>query len=1299
MKARSKERGNGFQPFSSPQKLCAIFAVLAVLSLGIVIAADGSNESSADMEFDLNYDYDTTNKTATVTGYSDGSGALVIPATTINPDDPIEPYAVTGIWNGVFRGHESLISLDLGSVTSVGAYAFADCINLISLDMDSVTSIGTAVFLGCNSLTSVSIPSSVVSMGASVFQDCKSLTSVSIPSSVTFMGAGMFSDCISLTSVSIPGSIDSISSATFRGCISLASVSIPDPIGSIGSSAFDGCTSLASVSIPSSVTSIGGYAFNGCTSLPVIAVSDAMSVSSMAFSGQIVYYNGIDVATAYYASGDSSVSVMTPVPSQVISLVDSSSANVPFSGSVDTWRFKFPSSGNFVTMSFNTLPDIMIYTVNDLKNIGVDPTWTMGRSYILANDITFTTGDGKFTPIGTPIAPFTGSFNGNGNAIFAIDVDTVSSAGAAGLFGYVGSNARIFDLTLSGKVVAGNQSAGGIAGVTQSGSVTITNCHSYDLIVTSGCVSGGIVGTAGPGTTIYGCTSSRNVTSGGVGGAEVTATTGYACAGGIVGFVDGTSSSPVTVSDCSNSVMAMATAANNMSGGIAGFARHMIATNCTNTGGIQGVNAYYDGSTIYVGGIAGRIESSSLTDCTNGSSGNVGVTTKSNASPGGSIRYWLGGMTGSMADGSSIEGCTNEGLVFARAMGNTSDVYLGGLVGCMYKGTSAVDCKNTRAISANNNAIPGLIIYTGGIAGVATGTSSSGVTITNCDSTPVTESAVSATAENVRVGGILGYGKYVTLFGCDSSGIIAGIGGATQFITGGSVRSGGVAGYLEYSSLTACSNSGAVQGTTTTANAIVESGGIVGRATGAITIASCSNTGDVTVQGDFGYAYAGGMAGFLAGILVDNDGDGNADTVMVSSGSNTAAVGAIAPNSRSGGMAGFASNTVATTFDNSGSVTGGSTFDSGSTVYVGGIAGRLESSILTGCTNASTGNVGIASTPNTGDNGSFRYWLGGIAGDMIYGSSVSGASNSATVGATVPKGTTYLYIGGIVGSMYQGTSVGSSKNSGSVSGGSDSVSGLFVYAGGVAGAAMGALSSESPNLPVEASITNCGSLTSSPVTVTVTAVNARAGGVLGYGLYANVSDCEFDGAVVGAGGSVQYGISGASVRSGGIAGYLEHSSLTRCTSSGSVSAMTLNSNGLPRAGGIVGSMVMGTTLSDSMAYGSVTASAGIMTTGKSYAGGIAGLTEGTISGCTYASSASRGTVMSVGFTSGAGGLAGTVNSGTVAGVAYADVTAEYAETIGKGRAGVGAGYALSTTTVTSTGSVVTPTIKPVLPSP
>ena len=1237
-----------------------------MLSIGVVVATDGSEDSSAVVA--LTYAYDYEEKTAIVNTGS-GSGDLTIPHTVMYAGDE---YRVTEIRNNAFDGLSGITSVDLGSVEFVGQWAFRGCTGITSLTLPaSVKELANQAFIGCTGITSLDL-GSIEKTGNEAFSGCTGLISVTLPSTLTFIRQNMFNGCINLVSADLSAlqyPMTQFENSMFFGCTRLTSVTLSNETTEIPSMMFSNCSNLASLTIPASVTSIGSNAFMGCTGLNALAVPVGISIPvGGAYSGMVVRYTGAVEATAHF-NGGSSITVTTPDRMAAVSLIDSMGGNVSYSGSIDSWTFTYPSAASYVTMTLDAL-DLKIYTVADLKKIGVDPVWTTDKSYVLMNSISFTGADNPFAPIGTPNDPFTGKFDGNGYIISNVSI-VMTSSRAAGFFGNVGGNAEISNLTLSGgTVVAGVGAAGGIVGViTPRSAVSISNCHNGNS-VSGGYASGGIVGFTYEGTMIDGCTNT--------GGISATLSAGYAYAGGIVGYVNGTSASKVMISDSANNAGVGATAPHSRSGGIAGFARHMVATDCTNTGGIQGGYTFDTGSTIYVGGMVGRLESSSLTGCINEGIGSVGISTLSYTGPNHSFGYWLGGIAGDMVYGSTILNCINYGMVSGRPPGGTSQMHLGGIVGCMYQGTSVTYSTNYRAVQSNQDSVAGLYTYAGGIAGAAVGTDTLGASITGCtaEASSPYRADVAITGTNVRAGGILGYGSYATVSGCEAVGNISGNGGSIYFgISGASVRAGGIAGYLENSTLFNCNSSGSVTAQTFNSNGVSEAGGIVGRMSGlASYLSGCINLGNVSSSNIAGYAYAGGVAGALVGGAITADDCVNMAPVSVSS-----------PNARAGGIAGLVRGVTMTGSTNSGAVTATNTFAQGSTIYLGGIAGRLENSSLSRCGNGEDASVTVATATNPGSNGSFRYWLGGIAGDMTYEASLFECHNMADVSATVPKGTTYVYMGGLVGCMYQGTSAVDCSSSGDVSGGNGSVPGLFAYVGGAVGAATGTSS-----MGVE--ITNCDSSTSSParVDVTVTAANARAGGILGYGLYATVSNCDFVGAVVGAGGSVTDSISGASVRSGGIAGYLEHSGLAACTAAGSVSAMTISNDGLPRAGGIVGSMVMDTTVSNCVASGSVIANSGIITSGKAYAGGIAGLTEGTITGCMYGATTSLGAVTSVGFESGAGGLAGMVGAGRVLGVAHANVVSEYAGTFGgNGRAGAGAGFVKSSASVSFAGSTGT----------
>ena len=210
------------------------------------------------------------------------------------------------------------------SVTSIGSFAFSECIGLTSVTIgNSVTNIGDCTFQGCSGLTSVTIGNSVTTIGEHAFYICTGLTSITIPNSVISIGQSAFENCSGLTSVHIsdlsawcrilfydfesnplfyahrlylsgeeikdlviPNSVTSIGEFAFKGCSGLTSVTIPNYVTSIGNYAFEGCSDLMSVTIGNSVTNIGDYAFRNCSGLTSFTIGNSVtSIGESAFLG------------------------------------------------------------------------------------------------------------------------------------------------------------------------------------------------------------------------------------------------------------------------------------------------------------------------------------------------------------------------------------------------------------------------------------------------------------------------------------------------------------------------------------------------------------------------------------------------------------------------------------------------------------------------------------------------------------------------------------------------------------------------------------------------------------------------------------------------------------------------------------------------------------------------------------------------------------------------------------------------------------------------------------------------------
>ena len=226
------------------------------------------------------------------------------------------PYGVTEIRENTFR-NSGLRQIEIPpQVTSIGNYAFFNCVFLRTLTWhNNVASIGESAFEGSGLTGTLSIPNSVTTIGNHVFSGCSSLTQLIIPSSVTSIEASAFRNCSGLTSVTIGNNVQSIGDYVFYNCNSLPSVTIPPSVATLGNHAFNNCSNLTSVTIQSNalasanygttitlgskfgnqvtgytigpqVTAIGNYAFYGCSGMTSVAIgNNVQSIGNNAFQG------------------------------------------------------------------------------------------------------------------------------------------------------------------------------------------------------------------------------------------------------------------------------------------------------------------------------------------------------------------------------------------------------------------------------------------------------------------------------------------------------------------------------------------------------------------------------------------------------------------------------------------------------------------------------------------------------------------------------------------------------------------------------------------------------------------------------------------------------------------------------------------------------------------------------------------------------------------------------------------------------------------------------------------------------
>ena len=247
------------------------------------------------------FDFNLT--TGTITKYNGTDTVVVIPS-------KINGVTVTTIGTDAFLGLNITSVTIPGSVTEIGANAFAGCTNLTSVTYGGdwsnltiqsgnpavqdaaneqlfdfeftpdntavivkhyrgaaadvtipsrykgkpVTVIDPVAFYNNSAVTSVTIPDSVTAIPDYAFGYCSQLTNISIPNSVTFIGLSAFNSCTSLKSITLPSSLSTIQSYAFYNCENLKTIRIPVSVTSIGNYAFDVCPSLMTVTYPGSKT-------------------------------------------------------------------------------------------------------------------------------------------------------------------------------------------------------------------------------------------------------------------------------------------------------------------------------------------------------------------------------------------------------------------------------------------------------------------------------------------------------------------------------------------------------------------------------------------------------------------------------------------------------------------------------------------------------------------------------------------------------------------------------------------------------------------------------------------------------------------------------------------------------------------------------------------------------------------------------------------------------------------------------------------------------------------------------------
>ena len=181
----------------------------------------------------------------------------------------------------------------------------------------TVSQIGLRAFEACTAITSVTLPNTLSVISTHAFYDCKGLTSIELPESVTELSFSAFSDCTNLKKV-LFNCVAVESETKFPG--SVEEFVFGDNVSVIPPGCCDGLSKLTSVTIPKSVKTIGNNAFRGCTNVTELAWNPVQRVGGGSYYTlppssnleRLSIGDGVEVIPSSIAEGSKIASIEFP---------------------------------------------------------------------------------------------------------------------------------------------------------------------------------------------------------------------------------------------------------------------------------------------------------------------------------------------------------------------------------------------------------------------------------------------------------------------------------------------------------------------------------------------------------------------------------------------------------------------------------------------------------------------------------------------------------------------------------------------------------------------------------------------------------------------------------------------------------------------------------------------------------------------------------------------------------------------------------------------------------------------------
>ena len=131
------------------------------------------------------------------------------------------PTEASSLTIGAYAFHHTAITSLLipGSVTDIGANAFATCENITDVEMEALSNpchFGNYVFANCSALKHVTLSEKVENIGDYQFNQCGLLESIRIPSTCETIGSYSFYECFSIHQMTIPEGVKLIKINAFE---------------------------------------------------------------------------------------------------------------------------------------------------------------------------------------------------------------------------------------------------------------------------------------------------------------------------------------------------------------------------------------------------------------------------------------------------------------------------------------------------------------------------------------------------------------------------------------------------------------------------------------------------------------------------------------------------------------------------------------------------------------------------------------------------------------------------------------------------------------------------------------------------------------------------------------------------------------------------------------------------------------------------------------------------------------------------------------------------------------------------